>query len=284
MKGTVPKSIGKGTADYAGFCIAGRNSAGQREGGSTGTGGFFMDIKKKLPRISIDFSLSCRPGEVCSLVGPSGAGKTTLLRCIAGFIAPEEGEIRLGERLLYSSRRKTNLPTRVRRVGLMTQEPGLFPHMTVLENVLFARRSARQGAAEVMALLEVSGIAHLAGERPEKISGGERQRAALCRVLAMQPDLLLLDEPFSSLDMENRGRLQKLVWENRKKLRIPVLYVTHDLRSALEHTDRCETINEGRSDPAWLLRQLGFLREEQEEYKKGWHADTKVLSENRGAV
>lgn len=242
-------------------------------------GEFSMNIRKQLSRFRIDFSLSCPPGQICSVVGPSGAGKTTLLRCIAGFTMPDEGEIRMGERILFSSRTGVNIATRYRRVGLMTQEPRLFPHMTVLENVMFAR----QGDSDPLALLEESGIAYLAGERPERISGGELQRAALCRVLAMQPALLLLDEPFSSLDLETRSRLKRLVWEMGKRLRIPVLYVTHDLQSALRHTDRCETINEGRTDPTWLQRQLGFLREELSR-ERGYPMRSETYGEKRRCI
>jgi molybdate transport system ATP-binding protein len=217
-----------------------------------GRGGFSMKLRKKLDRFSIELSLHCGPGELVAIVGPSGAGKTTVLRCIAGFIHPEEGWMRLGDTMLADTASGIRLSPQKRRVGLVNQEYTLFPHMTVLENVAFAH----SGGPEPMALLESSGIAHLAGERPCRISGGERQRAALCRVIAMCPRMLLLDEPFSALDVENRLRLREMILDVVKARSIPILHVTHDLSAAVRSADRIVALNLGKEDGPWLERQF----------------------------
>lgn len=217
---------------------------------------FEMQITKKLDRFSIDLRLRCPAGKTLVLTGPSGAGKTTVLRCIAGFLRPETGRMRLKGRLLLDTDTGVCLSPQKRRIGLVTQEYTLFPHMTLRENVEFAY----VGGPEPMALLESSGIARLADQRPARISGGERQRAALCRTLAMCPEMLLLDEPFSALDAENRIRLQELISEVGRKRNIPILHVTHDLSAAVQSADFILAITEGRENRDWLDRQLDCLR------------------------
>ena len=214
-----------------------------------------MRILKKLDRFSIELSLHCPPGETVVLTGPSGSGKTTVLRSIAGFLRPESGWMRLGGRVLMDSDSGVFLPPQKRRVGLVTQEYTLFPHMTVLENIEYAYA----GGPEPMDLLESSGIAHLANKRPARISGGERQRAALCRILAMCPEMLLLDEPFSALDIENRFRLQEMIDKAGRERNIPIVRVTHDLSSVVRCPDTVLAITEGKENKTWLDRQLRFL-------------------------
>jgi molybdate transport system ATP-binding protein len=218
----------------------------------SGHGGFSMKLRKRLDRFSIELSLHCGPGELVAIVGPSGSGKTTVLRCISGFTHPEEGWMRLRDTMLVDTTSGIRLSPQKRRVGLVNQEYTLFPHMTVLENVAFAHT----GGPEPMALLESCGIAHLAEERPGRISGGERQRAALCRVLAMCPRMLLLDEPFSALDVENRLRLREMILDVVKARSIPILHVTHDLSAAVRSADRIVALNLGKEDKPWLERQF----------------------------
>ncbi len=220
--------------------------------------GFRMKILKKLDRFSIELSLHCPPGKTVVLTGPSGSGKTTVLRAIAGFLRPESGWMLLGGRTLLDTSSGVFLPPQKRRVGLVTQEYTLFPHMTVLENVEFAY----SGGPEPRSLLESSGIPHLADKRPNRISGGERQRAALCRILAMCPEMLLLDEPFSALDVENRFRLQEMIAGAGRERNIPILHVTHDLSAAVHGSDAVLAITEGKENGPWLERQLRFLNED----------------------
>ena len=170
------------------------------------------------------------PGGLTVLFGPSGAGKSLTLALVAGLVRPDRGLIRVGARTLEDTRRGLRVPTRLRAVGFVFQESRLFPHWTVLENVAAAvrrgRRSDRRGAARRW--LERVGAEALAGARPATLSGGQRQRVALARALATDPELLLLDEPFSALDLDTRRRLRTLVREIVGESGIPALFVTHD--------------------------------------------------------
>lgn len=209
---------------------------------------------KKLAHFSLDIALSCPPGEMLALVGPSGSGKTTALRCLAGLETPDAGEVRFDDEL-WSSGRKLLARPQARRVGLLSQDALLFPHMTVLGNVRFAQC----GEGDPMLLLQALGVDHLRERRPHQISGGERQRVALCQVLARRPRLLLLDEPFSALDVENRLALRERLQAVREEQNIPVVHVTHDLAEAMTTADRVVSLRAGREDPDWLERQLELM-------------------------
>jgi molybdate/tungstate transport system ATP-binding protein len=185
--------------------------------------------------------------EVLAVLGPSGSGKTTLLSLIAGIASPDAGSIRLAGRELVGQ------PLEARRVGLVFQEGALFPHMTARENVAYAATDeARVGA--LTSLLELDGVLD---RRPPKLSGGERQRVALARTLAADPDALLLDEPLSSLDAPIRRRLREELHDLFASLDVPILYVTHDQRTATALGDRVAIVNDGRVEqvesPSTLL-------------------------------
>jgi molybdate transport system ATP-binding protein len=199
--------------------------------------GLLLELKKtfsakKLHRFSLDVTFSA-PAGVTVIFGPSGSGKTTILQCLAGLTAPDEGTISVGEEVLFDSRRKINLPPQQRRVGYVLQDLALFPHMNAADNVAFGIRSnGNERTRLVRDILERFHIAHLAGNRPSEISGGERQRVALARALVTNPRVLLLDEPFSALDDELKlaiiGDLKQWLAQNS----IPVLLVTHDRSEA----------------------------------------------------
>ena len=218
-------------------------------------GGLRARIVKRLAHFDLDVTLECGPGELVALVGPSGSGKTTALRCLAGLEVPDGGEIAFAGATW--SRGRTILRTvQKRRVGLLAQDAPLFPHMTVLRNVAFAL----SGGGDPLRLLTEMGIDHLRDRRPHQLSGGERQRAALCQVLAGRPGLLLLDEPFSALDVENRLALRDRLLALRDEWGVPVVHVTHDLEEAAAIADRVVSLRGGREDPDWLERQLDLLR------------------------
>ena len=179
--------------------------------------------------------------EVLAVLGPSGSGKTTLLSLIAGMAAPESGSIRLEDRELVG------LPLEERRVGMVFQEGALFPHMTARENVEYAA-AAGDRVEELAALLELEDVLD---RRPPTLSGGERQRVALARTLATDPEALLLDEPLSSLDAPIRRRLREELHGLFESLDIPVLYVTHDQRTATALGDRIAIVRNG------ALEQVG---------------------------
>lgn len=189
-----------------------------------------------------DVGFSLGPGELGCLLGPSGCGKTTLLRAIAGFHAPDAGRLRLrGADVLAQ-------PPEARGLGFVFQDLALFPHLTVAENVAFGLhrlpRAARGGRVrETLALIGLEG---LDARYPHELSGGQQQRVALARAVAPHPDLVLLDEPFSSLDADLRGRLRDDLRKLLRSLGIAALLVTHDQEEAFAFADTVGVMQEGR--------------------------------------
>jgi molybdate transport system ATP-binding protein len=179
------------------------------------------------------------------LFGPSGAGKTTLLEMIAGIVRPCRGRIALRERIFFDSEKGIDLPIEKRQVGMVFQSPSLFPHLTVEENVAYGIRAGerRERAREWLALL---GIEHLRDRYPASLSGGEQQRVALARALASEPQLLLLDEPLSAVDVPTRARLLEEILLLEQRTRLPFLYVTHSVGEAARIADEVILLDEGR--------------------------------------
>lgn len=190
-----------------------------------------------------DVSIQLADHEVLALVGPSGCGKSTLLRAIAGIHPIDEGTIRLGDRVVDDGR--VQMPPEKRRVGLVFQEHALFPHLSVTDNVAFGVRddTAPTRAAE---MLDLVGMSEYADRYPHELSGGERQRVALARALAPNPDLMLLDEPFASLDTNLRARVRDDVVSILRSTRTPAVFVTHDQHDALAVGDRIAVMRAGR--------------------------------------
>ncbi len=187
-------------------------------------------------------------GELVALLGPSGSGKTTLLRVIAGLEAPDAG------RIFFHGEEVTKRRAQERRVGFVFQHYALFRHMTIFENVAFGLRvrpraerpSRAQIRERVMKLLRLVQIDWLADKYPHHLSGGQRQRVALARALAVEPKLLLLDEPFGALDAKVRKELRKWLRRLHDELHITSVFITHDQEEALELADRVVVMNEGR--------------------------------------
>lgn len=201
-----------------------------------------------------DLSFSVEEGDILALVGPSGCGKTTCLRLIAGLERPDFGWIHLnGKRMAGEG---TFIPPEKRGVGLVFQEHALFPHMNVYENVAFGLK-AKNGkkGQQVNEYLELVGLQALAKRYPQALSGGERQRVALARALAPQPELLLLDEPFSSLDADLRIQMREQVRKILKSIQATVIFVTHDQEEALFMGDRLAVFQDGE------IEQIGSPEE-----------------------
>jgi len=192
-------------------------------------------------------------GDFVCILGPSGCGKTTLLRILAGLIEPDSGEIRLDGRDL------TKVPARHRGFGIVFQSYSLFPNMTASENIAYGLKVRRQPVAAIRSrvaeLLEMIGLPGSGAKLPDQLSGGEQQRIALARAIAVEPALLLLDEPLSALDVQVRISLRRQIRALQKRLRIPTLMVTHDQEEAMEMADRIVCMNEGR------IEQIGTPRE-----------------------
>jgi molybdate transport system ATP-binding protein len=197
-----------------------------------------------LPLRDFELTLELEVAQTVALVGPSGAGKTSVLRVVAGLARPERGRVELGDEAWLDTERGIDLRPEQRRVGLVFQEYALFPHMSVRANVAYGSRE------RVDELLERFHIAHLAGTRPEKLSGGECQRVALARALARDPDVLLLDEPLSALDAHTKSQVRSELSEFLRGLDLPTLLVTHDYEDAAALADVVGVLVDGQ------LRQL----------------------------
>ncbi len=217
-----------------------------------------IDLHKQLWHFNLQVSFTVDPGQVMVLWGPSGAGKTTVLECISGLRFPDQGQIKLQQRLLFSSSKNINLPARKRGIGYLFQNYALFPHMTVGENIGFGPRyhknhdsGSQHWCTEMM---QAFGIKHLIDRYPFQLSGGEKQRAALARAMAAKPELLLLDEPFSSLDQPTKLDLRALLKEVKKDWAIPIILVTHDIEDAQALGDHFINIHEGECSQCTNIR------------------------------
>ena len=196
-----------------------------------------------------DIDLAIEPGEFFALLGPSGCGKSTLLRLIAGFNQAQAG------RVLIAGEDVTRVPPWKRNVGMVFQSYALWPHMTVAENVAFGLEERRLPPQEVRRrtadALALVGLAELAARRPGQLSGGQQQRVALARTIAVEPRVLLLDEPLSNLDAKLRVRMRRELVALHRKLGVTTIFVTHDQEEAMTTCDRIAVMDDG------LIQQVG---------------------------
>jgi molybdate transport system ATP-binding protein len=195
-----------------------------------GTPTLKVDIQRALPGFKLDVHFTLNH-DIMAVLGPSGAGKTMTLQCIAGLIQPDKGHIELNGQTLFDSARAVNLPPQRRRVGFVFQNYALFPHLTVLQNVSYGiehlpKAEVRAKAGQLMETMHVSQLSH---RYPRQLSAGQQQRVAIARALATDPDVLLLDEPFSALDTQLKERLELELLALQQSYRGSMLLVTHDL-------------------------------------------------------
>jgi molybdate transport system ATP-binding protein len=207
-------------------------------------------IRKTFPgdrQFSLDLQFTAPQGFTI-LFGPSGAGKTTLLNCVAGLETPDVGRIAIGERVLFDSAAKVNVPIVRRNVGYLLQDLALFPHLTVQQNAEYglARLPRPIRKQRVAAMLKEFRIEHLSSRRPAEISGGERQRAALARSLVTDPCVLLLDEPLAALDVPTKSKILDDLRRWNDVHQIPILYVTHSREEVMALGERVLVIEGGR--------------------------------------
>ncbi len=209
-----------------------------------------VTLKKKLWHFSLTIKIHIE-SEILVLWGPSGAGKSTVLHCLAGLTKPDEGCIVLNGTTLYASQQKINVPTRHRNIGYLFQDYALFPHLTVRNNVLYSLKTKKKASSHTtidpLEILESFGVLHLLDRYPGQLSGGERQRVALARALAAQPQLLLLDEPFSALDKDTKTKLRQEIKNLHQQWKIPFILVTHDEADASMLGDSIITLQQGQS-------------------------------------
>ena len=206
--------------------------------------------------IAVDrLSLDIKEGECVAMLGPSGCGKTTTLRMVAGFEDLDEGEIRSGERLLSSQHEKFYLPPEQRNFGMVFQAFAVWPHLSIFENVAFPLRIRKLPTAEIMArteeALKHTNLLSVAEANPDDLSGGGKQRVALARALAIRPDVMLLDEPLSSLDPHFREEMRFEIKDLQRRFGFSILYVTHDQSEAMALSDRILVMRAG------VVQQIG---------------------------
>ncbi|MBM7865570.1 ATP-binding cassette domain-containing protein [Heliobacterium gestii] len=208
-----------------------------------------VDIEKRFPGFSLQVSFATA-GEPLGLLGASGSGKTMILRSIAGIVTPDRGRITLNGRVLFDSEKGINLPSRQRRVGFLFQDYAVFPHMTVAENILFGlhyldipQQEQRRRLEEKIVQFQLEG---LADRFPGQLSGGQQQRVALARALSVDPDALLLDEPFSALDNHLRSQMESELLKTLSDYSGATLFVTHNLDEAYRVCQSLLILSKGR--------------------------------------
>ena len=195
-------------------------------------------LQKQLGQFQLDVSYSF-PGGVLVIQGESGSGKSTILNCISGLLEPDNGRVQTGERVLFDRKCKIDLPVKQRKIGYVFQNYALFPNMTVEKNILYGLKNQpayqdktkRREMLEYMEyIMDTFGISRLRQKYPYHISGGEKQRTALARAIVTRPELLLLDEPFSALDMKTKEIVYQEFLELKHQVQMPIILISHDPR------------------------------------------------------
>jgi len=212
-----------------------------------------IKIKKRLGNFDIDVAFSVPSKGITVLAGPSGSGKTSIINMIAGLLKPDTGRISTESTIFFDSEKKINCPINKRRCGYVFQDDRLFPNMSVRKNLLYGCPDKKN--SELDAVLNLLGIDHLLDRMPSKLSGGEKQRVSIGRALIMKPDILLMDEPLVSLDIERRDELITYIDKLPDKFSIPIFYVTHSPQEILRLNDKLIQIHNGK------VKNLGMTRE-----------------------
>jgi molybdate transport system ATP-binding protein len=206
-----------------------------------------VQIKRTLPGFNLDVAFSV-DGEILGVLGPSGSGKTMTLHCIAGLIRPDKGFIKLNDRVLFDSSQKINLPSKVRKVGIVFQNYALFPHLTAGENIAYGinHLSRQEVSQRVHDLIDKIGLSGLQNRYPGQLSAGQQQRVAVARAIAPEPEILLLDEPFSALDILIKEQLEMEIMDLRQFYKGNIILVTHDLAEAYRVSSRIAIYESGK--------------------------------------
>ncbi|QDJ13043.1 molybdenum ABC transporter ATP-binding protein [Mergibacter septicus] len=230
-----------------------------------------INVKKRLGRLELKADLIIPEQGVTAVFGLSGAGKSSLINLVAGLSTPDQGRIRLNQRILVDTQQKINLPPEKRHIGYVFQDARLFPHYSVKKNLLYGGKLVNQ--AEFEHLICLLGISHLLQRYPNTLSGGEKQRVAIGRALLTSPEVLLMDEPLAALDLPRKRELMDYLKKLTAQLKIPVLYVSHSLEELLQLAERVILIEQGKIvayEPLEVLWQSSVFQPwrtlEQEKY------------------
>ena len=215
-------------------------------------------LRRHSPSVGVraDLELDAGDNRVMVLFGPSGSGKTTILRCLAGLDRPQEGFIRFGDQVWFDAAAGIDRPPQQRRLAYVSQDYGLFPHLTVERNIRFGMDESAPGSRDrVQTILRTVHLEGMGGRFPRQLSGGERQRVALARALARDPRLILLDEPLAALDLPLRDPMRQELRQFLRSIDVPSVVVTHDRVDALTLGDRMAVLSGG------YIRQVGPVHE-----------------------
>lgn len=215
-----------------------------------------VEIKKEFKNFKLDAKFSNEKG-ILGILGASGSGKSLSLKAIAGIIKPDYGKIILNGRVLFDKEKKINIPTKDRKVGYLFQDYALFPNMTVYENIKTGLREKKGNFEKIInKKLEELHISHIKNSTPDMISGGEKQRAALARILVNEPEILLLDEPYSAIDGYLRWSIELEVRKIIEEYKIPTLFVSHDRDEIYRMCDNIVIMSKGKSESKKTTKEL----------------------------
>lgn len=207
-----------------------------------------LDIQKRLQSTGGDMNLHIKcdieRGQFITLYGESGAGKTSTLRMLAGLMTPDAGQILVNQKPWYDGAKQLNLKPQLRNIGFVFQDYALFPNMTVKENLAFA--AGQQNDATLSQLIDIIDLGELQHRKPETLSGGQQQRVALARAVIQQPDILLLDEPLSALDLSNRLKLQDYLLKIHNEFKLTTVLISHDIAEIIKLSNRVLVLENGR--------------------------------------
>ena len=213
-----------------------------------------IDVKKQLGTLPLEAHLDIPSQGVTALFGLSGSGKSSLINLVSGLITPDEGVIALNERELFNSAEKICVPIEKRNIGYVFQDARLFPHYTVNGNLRYGMKNTSKD--EFNYIVELLGIGHLLKRYPITLSGGEKQRVAIGRALLMDPEILLMDEPLSALDLPRKRELMNYLERLSKEINIPILYVTHSLDELLRLAERVVLLTNGKVEAYDVLENI----------------------------
>lgn len=222
-----------------------------------------LDFCKRLGDFTLELNCTLEK-KVTAFLGASGSGKSTLLNCISGTLCPDDGKIVFGDEALFAADLRINVSPEKRRFGYVFQEGHLFPHLTVAQNIRYGQsRKMRKISDSISRLVDILEISDLLQRYPEQLSGGQRQRVAIARALAMEPRLLLMDEPLASLDGGLKNRIIPYLHHIKNAYEIPILYVTHAISEAMALADEAFLLSDGKitasGEPYQLLTSFSAL-------------------------